>query len=83
MTVEAHFFWLPELEKDIEQNVKDCTAGLATVENLNHGFPKKNTESQEHFLPPVQEVQTYFTRKLLIKHVNGESDKGSSISEEY
>ena len=31
---DAKIFWWPEMRKDIEQKVKDCTASLATGKNL-------------------------------------------------
>ena len=41
MLSDAKVFWWPEMRKDIEQKVKDCTACLATGKNLKYQIPKK------------------------------------------
>ena len=40
MTAEEKRFWWPEIQKDIEQKVKCCTASLATGKNLKYYRPK-------------------------------------------
>ena len=40
MLSDAKIFLWPEIRKDIEQKVKDCTACLATGKNLNYQIPK-------------------------------------------
>ena len=42
MTSEAKIFWLPDIKKDIENKVQDCTACLASGRNLKYQLPKKN-----------------------------------------
>ena len=44
MLSEAKNVWWPEMRKDIEQKIKDCTACLATGKNLEYQIPKINTE---------------------------------------
>ena len=41
MLSDAKIFWCPEVRKDIEHRVKDCTACLATGKKLKYQIPKK------------------------------------------
>ena len=42
MMSEAKVFWWPDMKKDIENKVQDCTACLASGKNLKYQLPKKN-----------------------------------------
>ena len=73
MTTEAKIFWWPNKKQDIETKVKDCTACLASGENLNYQLPKKHYGKLEKLFEPGQELQIVFTRKLHNKKLNGET----------
>ena len=68
----AKIFWWPEMRKDIEQKVKDCTACLSTGKNLNYQIPINQHGKLEKLTEPGQEPQTDFTGKLHNKKLNGE-----------
>ena len=68
----AKIFWWPEMRKDIEQRVKDCTACLATGKNLKYQIPKNKYGKLEKLSEPGQEIQIDFTEKLHNKNSNGE-----------
>ena len=40
LTAEAKIFWWPDINRDIENKVKDCMACLAYGENLKYQLPK-------------------------------------------
>ena len=42
MLSEPEIFWMPGMRKDIEQNIKDCTACLSTGTILNYKIPKND-----------------------------------------
>ena len=49
MLSDAKIFLWPEMRKDIEQKVKDCTACLATGKNLKSQIPKNQYGKLEKF----------------------------------
>ena len=73
MTSEAKIFWWPNKKQDIEKKVKDCTACLASGENLNYQLPKKHYGKLEKLSEPRQEIQIDFTRELHNKNLGGEA----------
>ena len=72
MLSDAKIFWWPEMRKDIEQKVKDCTACLATGNNLKYQIPKNQYGKLEKLSESGQELQIDFTGKLHNKKLNGE-----------
>ena len=72
MLSDAKIFWWPEMRKDIEQKVKDCTACLATGKNLKYKIPKNQYGKLEKLSELGQELQIDFTGKLHNKKLNGE-----------
>ena len=72
MLSDAKIFWRPEMRKDIEQKVKDCTACLARGKNLKYQIPKNQYGKLEKLFEPGQELQIEFTGKLHNKNLNGE-----------
>ena len=72
MLSDAKIFWWPEMRKDIEQRVKDCTACLATGKNLKYQIPKNKYGKLEKLSEPGQKIQIDFTGKLHKKNLNGE-----------
>ena len=72
MSSDAKMFWWPEMRKDIEQRVKDCTTWLATGKNLKYQIPKNQYGKLERLSEPGQEIQIDFTGKLHNKNLNGE-----------
>ena len=72
MLSDAKIFWWPEMRKDIEQKVKDCTACLATGKNLKSQIPKNHYGKLEKLSEPGQELQIDFTGKVHNKNLNGE-----------
>ena len=72
MLSDAKIFWWPEMRKDIEQKVKDCTACLATGKYLKYQIPKNRYGKLENLSEPGQELQIDFTGKLHFKNFNGE-----------
>ena len=65
------FRW-PEMRKDIEQKVEDCTACSATGKNLKHQIPKNQYGNLEKLSEPGQELQIDFTWKSHNKNLNRE-----------
>ena len=55
MLSDAKIFWWPEMRKDIDQKVKDCTACLATGKNLKYQIPKNQYGKLEKLSEPGQE----------------------------
>ena len=65
---------MAEQKQDIETKVKDCTACLASGNNLNYQLPKKTfRKNLEKLFKPGHEKQIDFTGKLHIKKLNGET----------
>ena len=48
MLFEAKLFWWPEMGKDIEQKLKDCSACLARGKNLKDQFQKNQYENYKN-----------------------------------
>ena len=72
MLSDAKIFWWPEMRKDIEQRVKDCTACLAPGKNVKYQIPKNKYRKLEKLSEPGQEIQNDFTGKLHNKNLNSE-----------
>ena len=68
MLSDAKIFWWPEMQKDIEQKVKDCTTG----KNLNNQISKNQYGKLEKLSETGQELQINFTGKLNNKYLYGE-----------
>ena len=73
MMFEAKIFWWPDMKKDIENKVQDCTACLASGENLKYQLPKKHYGKLEKLSEPGQEIQFDFTGIFYNKHLHGET----------
>ena len=61
------------MKKDIENNVQDCTACLASGKNLKCHLPKKHYGKLEKLSEPGQDIQIDFTGNLHNKHLHGET----------
>ena len=72
MTPEAKRFWWPGMKQDIENQVKVCTACLASGKNLIYHKPKMYNGKLEHLSGPGQEIQIDFTGKSQNKNLQGE-----------
>ena len=72
MLSDAKMFWCPEMRKDIEVKVKECTACLATGKSLIYQIPKYHYGKLEKLTESGQELQIDFTGKLHNKNLNGE-----------
>ena len=59
----AKIFWWPEMRKDIEQKVKDCTACLATGKNLKYQIPKKSIRKIRKTIRIRTRITNRFYRK--------------------
>ena len=75
MLSDAKAVWWPEMRKDTEQKVKDCTAFLATCKNFKYQIPKNQYGKLEKQSEPGQELLIDFTRKLHNKNLNREPQK--------
>ena len=72
MIAEAKIFWWPDINRDIENKVKDCIACLASGKNLKYQLPKNHYGKLEKLTEPGQEIQIDFTGKLHNKRINGD-----------
>ena len=72
MTAEAKIFWWPNVTRNIESKAKDCTACLASGENLKYQLPKSHYGNLKTLIEPGQEIQIDFTGKLHNKKINGD-----------
>ena len=72
MISEAKIFWWPGMNQDFENEVKDCTACLASGINFKYQLPKKLYGKLEKLSEPGQEIQIDFTGELHNKNLNGE-----------
>ena len=73
MIAEAKIFWWPNINKDIEEKVKNCIACLSSGKNLKYQIPKNENGKLKILTEPGQEIQIDFTGKLHNKKLNGES----------
>ena len=64
MIAEAKIFWWPDINRDIENKVKDCSACLASGKNLKYQLPKNHYGKLKKLTEPGQEIQIDFTGKL-------------------
>ena len=71
MTAEAKIFWWPNINKDIEDKVKNCIACISSGKNLKYRIPKNESGKLKTLTEPGQEIQIDFTGKLHIKNLNG------------
>ena len=60
------------MRKDVEQNIKGCSACLATCKNLKYQIPKNQHGKLEKITEPGKKLQIEFTGKLHNKQYNGE-----------
>ena len=67
MLSDAKIFWWPEMRKDIEHKVKDCTACLATGKNLKYQILAAKTKS------PKKRNSVRYPFKFLEKRHNRKS----------
>ena len=73
MIAEAKIFWWPNINKDIEEKVKNCIACLSSGKNIKYQIPKNENGKLKILTEPGQEIQIDFTGKLHNKKLNGES----------
>ena len=73
MIAEAKIFWWPNINKDIEEKVKNCIACLSSGKNLKYQIPKNENGKLKILTEPGQEIQIDSTGKLHNKKLNGES----------
>ena len=67
MLSDAKIFWWPEMRKDIEQRVKDCTACLATGKNLNYQIPKNKYGKLESYPNRDKKYKLILPENYIIK----------------
>ena len=72
MIAEAKILWWPDINRDIENKVKDCIACLASGKNLKYQLPKNHYGKLKKLTEPGQEIQIDFTGKLHNKRINGD-----------
>ena len=72
MTAEAKIFWWPDINRDIENKVKDCIACLASGKNLKFQLPNNHYGKLKKLIEPGQEIQIDFTGELHNKRINGD-----------
>ena len=72
MIAEAKIFWWPDINRDIENKVKDCIACLASGKKLKYQLPKNHYGKPKTLTEPGQEIQIDFTGKLHNKRINGD-----------
>ena len=72
MLSDAKVFWWPEMPKDIELKVNDCTACLATGKNFRRQPPGNQHGNLEKLTEPGQELQIDCTGNLHNKNFNEE-----------
>ena len=69
MTAEAKIFWWPDINRDIENKVKDCIACLASGKSLKYQLPNNHYGKLKKLTEPGQEIQSDFTGKLHNKRI--------------
>ena len=72
MIAGAKFFWWLNINKDIEEKVKNCIACLSSGKNLKCQIPKNENGKLKILTEPDQEIQIDFTGKLHNKKLSGE-----------
>ena len=72
MIAEAKIFWWPDINRDIDNKVKDCIACLASGKNSKYQLPKNHYGKLKKLTEPGQEIQIVFTRKLHNKRIYGD-----------
>ena len=70
METEVKISRWPETKNNIETKVKNCTACLASGNNLKYQLPKKHYGKLETLTEPGQELQIDFTGKLHNKNIH-------------
>ena len=70
MMSEAKIFWWPDMKKDVENKVQDCTACLASGKNLKYQLPKKHYGKLEKLSEPGQLIlpENYKLNTYTAKH---------------
>ena len=71
MTPEAKIFWWLNINKNIEDNVKNCIARTSSGKNLKYQIPKKESGKIKTLAEPEQEIKIDFPVKLHIKKLDG------------
>ena len=64
MTAEAKFFWWPDINRDIENKIKDCIACLASGKNFKYQLPNNHYGKLKKLTELGREIQIDFTGKL-------------------
>ena len=72
MTAEAKIFWWPDINRDIENKVKNCIACLASVKILKYQLPNNHYGKLEKLTEQGQEIRINCTGKLHNKQINGD-----------
>ena len=70
MTAEAKIFWWPDIDRDIENKVKDFIACLASGKNSKYQLPNSHYGKLKKLTETGQEIQIDFTGKLHNKRIN-------------
>ena len=73
MTVEAKSFWWPNINKEIEDKVKNCIACLSSGKSLKYQIPKNESGKLKTVTELGQDIQIDFTGKLHNRILNGEN----------
>ena len=63
MTAEAKMFWWPDINRDIENKVKDCVACLASGKKLKNQLPNNHYGKLKKLTELGQKIQIDFTGK--------------------
>ena len=72
MTAEAKIFWWPDINRDIENKVKDCIACLASGKNLKYQLPNNHYGKLKKTNRTGSRNTNDFTEKLHNKRLNGD-----------
>ena len=70
MTAEAKNFWWPNINKDIEEKVKNCIACQSSGNNLKYQIPKIESGKLKALTELGQKIQIDLTGKLHNKKLN-------------
>ena len=68
MTAETKIFWWPNINKDIEEKVKNCIACLSSGKNLKYQIPKNESGKLKVLTEPGQEIQFFLPENWTIKN---------------
>ena len=82
MLADAKVFWWPEINRDIENKVKDCTACFASGKSLKYQLPSNHYGKLKKLTEPGQKLQIVFNWKITQqkdKRRYTKNDSGRSI----